>query len=214
MPHAGGGAALTPRVGENADVRHLPAALGLLLVLAACGGSQDPPRTVESEPTPTVEVPDGVTLTDPGSTLEVGDEGTVVLDLGGGARSVATVRVTDVEEGDIDDFRFFSLDEQAESSTPYYVDVRVTNQGPSGLGGVTLPLLARTDAPAAHPVSELVGDFESCPDPTVPENFLAGSSADLCLIYLVPEGEDLVTIDLQPGEPADALRWSLPTDDD
>lgn len=195
-------------------MRTLPAALGLLLVLAACGGSQDEPGAQDAEPTPTVRVPAGVTLTDPGSTLEVGDDGTVVLDLGGGARSVATVRVTDIEEGDIDDFRFFSLDEQAESSTPYYVDVRVTNEGPSGLGGVTLPLLARTDAPAAYPASELVGDFESCPDPTVPENFLAGANADLCLIYLVPEGEQLLTIDLQPGEPADALRWNRPTNDD
>lgn len=177
-----------------------------VLLLAGCGGGDE-----QEEPEPDVpagfDVPEGVTLTEPDTALDVGASGTVVIDLGGGAASATTVEVSEVIKGRMRDFRFFSLDEQTKKSTPYYVQAAVTNEGPAGLGGVSLPLLAHTDADTLYPASELVGEFEKCPDPTIPENFLPGESADVCLIFLVPEGEGLETIDLQPGEPADAVRW-------
>lgn len=166
-------------------------------------------------PTPSgFEVPDGVELTPGGTELTIGEPGTVVLDLGGTASSAITVEVTDVTVGTMRDFRFFSLDDAVRSSTPYYVSATVTNEGPAGLGGVSIPLLAHSDADTVYPASELVGTFEPCPTATVPESFLAGSSAELCLVFLLPEGESLRTVDLQPGEASDAVRWSAPEDDD
>ncbi|GAA2079001.1 hypothetical protein GCM10009821_18730 [Aeromicrobium halocynthiae] len=182
----------------------------VLLLAGACSTDDDP----EPVPTPSgFEAPDGVELTPPGSELAVEEPATVVLDLGGAASSAITVEVTEVVTGTMRDFRFFSLDEAARASTPYYVRATVTNEGPAGLGGVSLPLLAHSDADTVYPASELVGTFEPCPTPTVPESFLAGSSADVCLVFLVPEGETLRTVDLQPGEPSDAVRWVAPEDD-
>lgn len=186
-------------------------AASALLLAGACSADDEP----ESVPTPSgFAVPDGVELTPGGTDLDVGEPATVVLDLGGAASSAITVEVTEVATGTMRDFRFFSLDEAARASTPHYVRATVTNEGPAGLGGVSLPLLAHSDADTVYPASEVVGTFEPCPTPTVPESFLAGSSADVCLVFLVPEGETLRTIDLQPGDPSDAVRWAAPAEDD
>ncbi len=186
------------------------ATLGLLLVGGCSGEEEQAPA-----PTPSgFEVPDGVELTPGGTELAVGEPGTVVVDLGGAAASAVTVEVSAVDRGTMRDFRFFSLDETVRASTPYYVRATVTNEGPAGLGGVSVPLLAHSDADTVYPASELVGSFEPCPTSTVPESFLAGSSADVCLVFLVPEGETLRTVDLQPGDPSDAVRWTVPDEDD
>lgn len=179
-----------------------------LLVLTGCGSEEEPePRA--STPAG-FEVPDGVELTEADTTVELEEPATVVLDLGGGAASAVTVTVTSVKEGSVKkDFRFFTLPEESRKSTPYYVRASVTNEGPAGLGGVSLPLLAHTDADTVYPASELVGDFKPCPTSTIPTSFLTGDSADVCLVYLLPQDEELETVDLQPGEPSDAVRWAV-----
>ncbi|WP_370186656.1 hypothetical protein [Aeromicrobium sp.] len=185
----------------------LLAALAVGLVVSGCSRSED---EAQAEPAPSpsgFDVPDGVTLTDPGSRLDVGDEGTVVIDLGDGAASAVTVTVEKVRRGSIKDFRFFTLDEKSRDATPYYVDATVRNDGPAGLGGSSLPLLAHADDDVVYPASELVGRFRPCPSSALPERFLAGASADLCFIYLLPRGTALRTIDLQPGDAASAVRW-------
>ncbi|MDR6119870.1 hypothetical protein QE370_003054 [Aeromicrobium sp. SORGH_AS981] len=180
-------------------------ALGVGLVLSGCSRSED---EAEAAPSPSgFDVPDGVTLTDPGSTLDVGDEGTVVLDLGDGAASAVTVTVEKVRRGSIKDFRFFTLDEKSRDATPYYVNATVRNDGPAGLGGSSLPLLAHADDDVVYPASELVGRFRPCPSSALPKRFLAGASADLCFIYLLPRGTSLRSVDLQPGDAASAVRW-------
>ncbi len=184
--------------------RAMVAALAVLALAGAC--SADP--EVEPVPTPKgFDLPSGVVLTRPGTDLDLGAPGTAVVDLGDGAASAVTVVVRSVRRGSIEDFRFFSLDAQSRAATPYYVDVTVRNDGPAGLGGSSLPVLAHSDADVVYPASELVGRFEPCPSATLPGRFLPGSSARLCFIYLVPPDEKVVTIDLQPGDPAAAVRW-------
>lgn len=178
--------------------------LVLALALAGCSTSDEVPPV----PTPKgFDVPAGVTLTQPGTSLELGEPATVVLDLGDGAASAVTVLVDEIRKGSIKDFRFFSLDEQGSSSTPYYVDLTVRNEGPAGLGGSSVPLLAHSSGDTVYPASELVGDFEPCPSSALPGRFLADASATLCFIYLLPEGETLRTVDLQPTDAASAVRW-------
>ena len=41
----------------------------------------------------------------------------------------------------------------------------------------------------------------------LPESFLKGSKADLCLVFLLPKGEKLQTIDLRTGTEDDAVHW-------
>ena len=179
----------------------------LLVLLTACGGDEPAPKSRSDVPKG-FDVPAGVTITQAGSTLEVGEAASVVYQLEEGATSAVTVTVNAVKRGKIKkDFTFFSLDEKAKTSTPYYVRFTVENNGPSGIGGVTVPVLAHTTSNTVFPPSELVGDFKPCPNAALPESFLESSKADLCLVFLLPKGERLSTIDLQTGTEADAIHW-------
>jgi hypothetical protein len=190
--------------GSSRRTRAVAVLVAVVALVGACSSGSEP----DPVPTPRgFDLPSGVTLTRPGAALALGRPGTAVVDLGDGAASAVTVVVRAVRKGSIRDFRFFSLDAQSRASTPYYVDVTVRNDGPAGLGGSSLPVLAHSDADVVYPASELVGEFEPCPSAALPGRFLPGSSARLCFVYLVPRDETVETIDLQPGDPQAALRW-------
>jgi hypothetical protein len=179
----------------------------LLVLLTACGGDEPPPKPRTDVPKG-FDVPAGVTITKGGSTLELRQPASVVYQVEKGATSVVTVAVDEVRKGNIKkDFTFFSLDEKSKTAMPYYVRFTVENRGPSGLGGVSIPVLAHTASNTVFPPSELVGTFKPCPNPALPESFLESSKADLCLVFLLPKGEKLRTVDLQTGTEADAIHW-------
>lgn len=176
-----------------------------LTVVAGCSSS---PTKQEPEPTPKgFDTPKGVTLTAGGSTLKQDKPATVVYDVGDAAASAITVTVTSIRKGDIKDFRFFSLDAESKASSPFYVRATIKNEGPAGLGGVSLPMFAHDSTGIIRPPNDLVGEFKPCPKPMLPKSFLPGSSAKLCLVYLVPKGKKLQSVDLQPGSSADAVSW-------
>jgi hypothetical protein len=177
-----------------------------MVLVAACGDDPKPqPRTDVPKG---FEVPAGVTITKGGSTLDIGRPASVVYRVDEKASSAVTVTVKGVRTGNIKkDFTFFSLDKKLKASTPYYVRLSVVNEGPSGLGGVAIPVLAHTRSNTVFPPNELVGTFKRCPNPALPESFLEGSKADLCLVFLLPKGEKLQTIDLQTGTEDDAIHW-------
>jgi hypothetical protein len=177
-----------------------------VLVLAAGCGS-DEPKTPKTTVPKGFDVPAGVTITDGGSTLALGKPASAVYRVEDRAASAITVNVNGITKGDIKDFGFFSLDDRAKSSTPYYVKLSVHNDGPTGLGGVAIPVLAHTRSNTVFPPNELVGTFKPCPNAALPKSFLAGSSADLCLVFMLPKGEKLKTVDLQTGKQADAIHW-------
>lgn len=181
-----------------------------VLLLAGCSGSEPAPRaSAATSATPReVEPPAGVTLTAGGTALKVGQPASVVHRVGDSAASVVTVTVTGATKGSIDDFRYFSLDDASKASTPYYVKVAVKNEGPGGLGGAALPMFARDGAGTDIPANDIVGTFEPCPVRTLPESFLPGATAELCLVYLVPEGRKLRSVTLQTGTPEDAITWT------
>lgn len=187
-------------------VRALTVVLAAALTLAACGGSEPAPEP--TVPTPAgFTVPEGVTLTEPGTELEPGKPATVVLDVGDGAVSAVTLTVAKITTGDIEDFQFFSLDAASKASTPYYVEATVRNDGPAGLGGVGGPFVAHDDSNTIVPPNVINGAFKPCSGSVLPDSFLAGDSADLCMVFLVPEGRTLVSIDAQSDTPATAVRW-------
>ena len=181
------------------------------VLLAGCSSSDSDDREPVTAPTPTVpkgfDVPAGVTLTEDGTSLRVGSPATVVYQPGAGATSVVTVTVAEVTKGMIEDFRFFSLDEVTKKSTPYYVKVNVRNEGPAGLGGAALPIYAFDSTSTNLPANDIVGRFKPCPTPRLPDSFLPGAAADVCLVYLVPEGRTLTSVNLQTGSTRDAIRW-------
>ena len=121
------------------------------------------------------DVPAGVTITKGGSTLELGKSASVVYQVEEGAASAVTVTVNEVKKGDIKkDFTFFSLDEKRSPRRRTTCGSAVVNNGPSGLGGVAIPVLAHTRSNTVFPPNELVGTFKPCPNPALPESFLEG----------------------------------------
>jgi len=181
------------------------------LALGGCSSSSSdeaaPEPSATASASPSFTPPAGVTLTPPGTSLAVGQPATVVRETGDDASSAVSVTVAGVEPGSMDDFRFFSLDDATKKSSPYYVTVAVTNDGPAGLGGASLPLFALDSSTTNLPASEIVGTFKPCPTATLPADFLPGATANLCLVYLVPEGRTLTSISLQTGSTKDAISW-------
>ncbi|MDR7087455.1 hypothetical protein J2X11_002294 [Aeromicrobium panaciterrae] len=181
------------------------AAVVAMFAVAACGSDAKD----EGVPVPKgFDLPDGVTLTKGGTVLTEDDSASVVYQVGNAAASAITVTVTEVRKGDIKDFRFFSLDEESKQSTPFYVKVTVKNEGPAGLGGAALPIYSHDSANTIRQANELVGTFKPCPSPALPKTFLPGASADLCLVYLVPKGKALQSVDLQTGSAKDVITWT------
>lgn len=178
------------------------------LVLGGCGGDDADPTPTATVSTPAgFDLPDGVELTEPSTTLDVGDPAQVLLTVGDGATSALTSTVTKITKGDIEDFEFFSLDEQSESSTPYYVTATVENLGPAGIGGTGAPFVAHDDSDTIVPPNVINGTFKPCKSGSLPESFLAGDTAKLCMVFLIPKGRSLVSIDAQSDDPATAVRW-------
>jgi hypothetical protein len=156
------------------------------------------------------DVPQGVRITDGGAKRQLGKPATVIYQIEQQAASAVTVTVTEVVVGDLArDFRFFNLPEEVKSSTPLYVHVRVKNEGPSGMGGVALPILLRTTKDQVFPPNDLVGDFRPCPKSALPASFLAGATANICLVYLLPKGKKAESVDVQTGEPRDAIHFAV-----
>ncbi|MFT4187663.1 MAG: hypothetical protein QM621_03700 [Aeromicrobium sp.] len=179
------------------------AALGVLLT--ACGGGEPTPH-------PSVpagfDVPEGVEITKAGAKLTAGESATVVYQIDEKATTAITVTINDVRKGPIEDFQFFSLTPEQSASTPFYVDLTVVNEGPAGMGGAALPVFARDDKKTLLPPTPVVGGFEPCPKGQLPESFLPDEKASLCLVYLVPQGRALVSVDVEPDGPKSTITWT------
>jgi hypothetical protein len=183
------------------------AAVALTLAMLTACGSKD--KKDDAVPVPKgFDVPAGVKLTPGGTKLTEDHPASVIYQIGSKATSAITVTVTQVAKGNIADFKFFSLDAAAKASSPFYVSVTVKNEGPAGLGGVALPIYAHDSSNTIFPPNELIGTFKPCPNPSLPKSFLPGSTASLCLVYLVPKGKALQSVDLQTGTSKDAISWS------
>ncbi|MBC7632724.1 hypothetical protein [Aeromicrobium sp.] len=198
----------TPAAAPRRAVAIAIAVVLALVVLGGCSSSKDDKKSDAVAVPKGFNLPAGVTLTKGGTKLTEDKPASVVYQVGTKAASAITVTVKAVRKGTIKDFRFFSLDAATKSSTPFYVDLAVKNEGPAGLGGAALPMFAHDSTDTIFPPNELVGTFKPCRNPTVPASFLPGATAQLCLVFLVPKGKALQSVDLQTGSAKTAISWS------
>ena len=142
---------LTLRDGHNVRVtptrRTSTALLAVLLpglLLSGCGESDDKPKAEPTVDLPTgnVEVPEGVTLTKPGTELDFKERAVVAYEPNTRRKSVISITVESVQAGRISDFASYRLDDRTKNSRPYYARVSVKNVGTGDLGGAAVPLLA------------------------------------------------------------------------
>ena len=183
-------------------------AVGLAASLTACGGSKSADKpTPSGTPTPSVAVPDGVTITDPGSNLAFGDSASVAYQPNKDRSSVLKLTVTKVVRARIADFSQYVLDERTKASTPYFVHVSVENVGTGDVGGTDIPLWAVSQTNTLIHSSGFTNTFKACPSPALPKAFAAGATIDTCLVYLIPDGGTLDAVSFRPLQSVAGIEW-------
>jgi len=195
-------------------------AAGVLLVVWACGGDQPVEPDPEPEPTewtepivpaPNVDVPRGVQLTEEGSELAIGETASAIYRADRSRVSVVDVTVSSVLRGSIGrDFTTFDLPEKVAEQTPYYVRVRVTNDGPGPLAGAAVRVYALDSTATYFPATSLLGTLPACPGGPLPMPFAPQDTQTRCLLFLAPDGVRIQEIQLRPYEGYDPVSWTVP----
>lgn len=193
--------------------------LVLGLLLAGCSGDAGEPATSDaSTPSATSEppaagylpAPADVSLTPPGTGLEVGQSATVAWQFAPGRVGVVALTVDAVEQVRPEVFDGWLREGGARSSTPYFVEVTVENRGSTELGGEAVPLYLRDDTGTLGPPWTFGGRtrFGPCSSQPLPGSFSPGDEATRCLVYLAPRRATLEAMAFVPVEGFDPIQWT------
>lgn len=191
--------------------------LAVVVVLGVTACSDDeaetsPPATPSvtspSADVPRVNVPKGITLTETGTMLKVGEPAWAAY---ADAKQVSVLRVTvsKVVKGSMRDFRTFELSAKQRASTPFYVSATVRNEGPRPLPQAAVPLYGFDSTDTAFPANALIGSFERCTAAPLAGRFEPGDTVRTCLVYLVPPNATLETIQLRVTRDAEPISWPV-----
>ncbi|WP_374455915.1 hypothetical protein [Nocardioides sp.] len=184
--------------------RSLLLTTALALSLAGCGGS-DPEPGGEPTVAATTAVEAG---TDPGTELAFGEPATLVWKPSSEVTGELELSVDAVAEQRPSVFDGWSRDEAMAAARPYFVTVSLTNAGESDLGGQVVPVYLRDDRGTLGAPWTLGGDFTACQSGPLPTPFGPGQSAELCLVYLAPDGSRVEDMVFEPTEGYDPISWS------
>jgi hypothetical protein len=154
-----------------------------------------------------VEVPEGVTLTKPGTELDFKQPAVVAYEPNTRRKSVVSVTVQSAQAGRISDFASYRLDDRTKNSRPYYVRVSVKNVGTGDLGGAAVPLLAVDSKNTLIQPSTFNNTFDKCPSLALPAAFGAEKSMQGCLVYLVPDKGTLEKMSYRPLQAFEPITW-------
>ncbi len=207
-----------PRLRSGAAAPALAGVLTLAL-LAGCGGGGDPEKDTKSEespsekattsasPEPYIEVPEGIELTEPGTSLELGEPAVVAWKPRQDKTAVLRATVQRIERTSFEEsFQGWQIDDEMSTRTPYFVHVSVRNETDDNLGTLAVPLYASDDATLVE-ATRFEGEFEPCSGGVLPKKFKAKAKADLCLVYLLEPGIDLNGVAFQPAD-KEAVLWT------
>ena len=181
------------------------------LALSACGGGDGEKPTTKPTvtlPTANVNVPAGVTLTKAGTQLKFGQKATVAYEPNAQRNTVLELTVTAASQGSIDDLSSYVLDERTKASTPYYVDVTVTNVGDGDVGQTPIPLWAVDNDNTLIQASSFTNSFARCPSTPLPTSFAPNATQATCLVFLVPEHGTLTGLSFRPLQAVAPIVWT------
>lgn len=188
--------------------------------LSACGSdgngeaeeSAGPsPADSSSAPATYLEVPADVTLTEPGTSLDLGEEGVVAFErrqdeIGVLAVTVDTIERTSFQES----FQGWNVDDVTAARTPYFVRLSVTNVGDTDLGGSRLDNVLWADdgenleAPNYYTAEQL----PACSGGPLPAIFVEGATAELCQVYFIAPAHTFDAVAFRPFGGLAAVTWS------
>lgn len=199
--------------------RQLLAVLTAAALLAGCSGNEEPksePSSGSSSTTSTptaaetnyLDVPEGVELTEPGSELSLGQAATVAYEPRQGTVAALEIKVTRLRKVTFDQFVGWKLDKKVKTTTPYFVDAKVTNVGDSDLGGRPVPLYIVDGQNRLIEASIFTATFHPCAGATLPKKFKSGDTTKACLVYLSPDHGDLTAVSFRPTQEFDPITWT------
>jgi hypothetical protein len=173
--------------------------------------SSSAPASPSPSPSSTVNVPDGVQLTDEGSKLSFGRTATVIFEPTQNRGSVLQLTVQSVQQGTLADFKGFILDDAYKQKADYYyAKVQVRNVGAGDVGGVPVPLWGVNAANTLLPAVNFTTTFPKCPSKPLPARFAAGAVLNTCLVYLSPNKGSLRAVSYRPSQEFNPVTWSGP----
>ncbi|NYI43188.1 hypothetical protein BJ993_000268 [Nocardioides aromaticivorans] len=201
-------------------------AAGLALVvaggLAGCGsddgkdaGDKASPSPSESSTGPAsyLPVPEGVTLTEPGTALALGEEGVIAFERRQDEIGVLSVVVERIERTSFQEsFPGWNVDDTTAARTPYFVRLKVTNAGDTDLGGLRLDNVLWADdgnnleAPNYYTAAQL----PACDGAALPTPFATAATAELCQVYFIAPAHSFESVSFPPYGGLDAVTWSGP----
>jgi hypothetical protein len=152
----------------------------------------------------------GVTLTDQGTALKVGQPAKVSWHPNQKTTGVMKVSVTKLEKVPISAFKDWQLDAATQRSTPFYVHATVRNLGKGPLSGVPVPLYLLDGRNTLLQASTFRAQFPACPSTPLPAKFTRGKRASVCLVYFAPDHGKLVAVSFRPTQTFDAITWTGP----
>jgi hypothetical protein len=190
-----------------------PASSGSSPTASSSAGTSSPAQS----PTASQSAAQGQTagsgsLTPPGTHLAFGGPATVgwvppSQDLGTGAHKGIKLQVTvvSIRKGTMADFRNVELNGKQRSSTPYYVQLRVTALSNASVPKDSDPAItfsAIDDRGQEQQSITFLGTFSRCDDPTPPKQFVSGKTYQSCLAYLIPGGGSIQKVQWDNGPAA------------
>jgi len=216
----------------KALTRITPVLVAATLALTACGGNDNggspgptgstssatgSPTAPASSPTLDasaqaaaygVEIPAGLVLTAPGSTLAIGGAASIAWAPRKGAVDALKITVSRVRQGTIKDFAGFTINEPTKASTPFYVDATVTNTGSAPLTSTEVPLYVVDAHDTLLGPNAFGGTFQACHPNVLPTKLAAGKSAKVCLVYLAPDHGTFVAVSFRPSQEFNPITWT------
>ncbi len=88
------------------------------------------------------------------------------------------------------------------------MQTEVTNVGETDLGARQLPFYVVDGRGLLVAPTGVAPDFEPCAGSTLPAIFAPGDRTTSCLIFLVPEGQELQSVMFRPPEGVAPLLWT------
>ncbi|TIC83957.1 hypothetical protein [Nocardioides sp. GY 10127] len=201
-----------PRRASVAVPGLIAGALVLSAALAGCSGDDSPApadSTTSASATSTLAVPAGVTLTEDGTALKVGQKATVAYKVTQKKVGVLTITVKSLRRTTFArSFSGWRLPASVKKSRPYFVTATFKNRGTTSLAGERPPLYVTDADGVLVESSQFASSFTPCPSTSFPSTFKPGATVTTCLVYLVPDGGTLENVAFRPTQDVAGLTWT------
>lgn len=202
----------------------------LAFVLSGCSSSDDKtpappiatPPASSASPSSSAAAPAGESAaaeyTKQGTKLKIGEKATVPIKSQKNTGAIG-VTVTGIDKGVEADLAPLKLGDRAKGMTPYYIQVKVTNESGTDLSYSSLGLMNGLLADGTKgPHVTVIGKFEKCDSENADKTFTTkGASYTSCVLALAPAGAEVKGAsysastyrDLAPNTDygKDALTW-------